>query len=254
MKKLKLFYFGSPSFSAYFLEKLLTDKTLPIEVKLVITQEDKPVGRKQILTPTPVKAVAQKYKIRVKSQMTNDKSQINSKSQISNSKNLEFVNSKLFGTCDLDLGALKNIDFALVYAYASIIPKELLELPKYGFWCIHPSLLPKYRGPSPIAFALINGEKETGTTIFQMDEKIDHGPIIIQEKLEILPDDKRPDLEKRLTDLAFEMFKKLVMGEAINFLRFRGVGVPTASKNFVAKPLKEQNHKQATYTRLLKKQ
>ncbi|MFN4212774.1 MAG: methionyl-tRNA formyltransferase, partial [Microgenomates group bacterium] len=152
-RKLKIAYFGSPSFSAYFLEKLLTDKTLPIEVKLVITQEDKPVGRKQILTPSPVKQIATKYQI----------SNIKYQKEIENWK--------------LEIGKL---DLALVLAFGKIIPKELLHQPKYGFWNIHYSLLPKYRGPSPTAYALIAGEKKTGVTIFQMDEEIDHGPIIAQ--------------------------------------------------------------------------
>jgi len=239
MKKLSLAYFGSPDFSADFLEKLLNDPSLLqlIEVKLVITQPDRPVGRKQILTPTAVKLIAEKYGI--KFQILNHKSQINNKSKITNSKPLEFRNPDLFGTWNLDLDTFKNIDLALVYAYGNLIPKKLLSLLKYGFWCIHPSLLPKYRGTSPMATTLINGDKETGVTIIKMDEKIDHGPIIAQEKYRILPTDKRPDLERKLTDLAFNLFKK-----TINKLRITNYELKT----------KEQNHKQAIYTKRLSKQ
>ena len=180
MEKIKLAYFGSPDFAAYFLEKLLTDTTINqlIEVKLIVTQKDKLVGRKQILTPTPVKIIAKKYNLIIESHIRREK--------------------------------IKNSDLCLVYAYGDLIPKEFLSLPKYGFWNIHPSLLPKYRGPSPIASPLINGSKTTGVTIIKMDEDIDHGPIFAQESLTIEKNDKRPDLEKKLTDLGFEMFKKII--------------------------------------------
>jgi methionyl-tRNA formyltransferase len=231
--KLAIAYFGSPDFSARFLEKLLIDEQTKksVEVKLVVTQPDKPVGRKQILTPTPVKLIAEKHKIKIKYKIPNPKFQIPNNIQIPNSKlHLEF------GAWCLEFGDLNGIDFALVYAYNQIIPKEYLELPKYGFWCIHPSLLPKYRGPSPIATALINGDEETGVTIFKMDEKIDHGPIIAQEKISIALTDLRPDLEKKLTDLAFEMFKKLIATD-LNKLR-----------------LTAQADQIATYTKKLKKE
>ncbi|MEK7097093.1 MAG: methionyl-tRNA formyltransferase, partial [Patescibacteria group bacterium] len=149
MKKIKLAYFGSPDFAADFLEKILLDKSLPVEVKLVVTQPDSPVGRKKILTPTPVKIIALKHNLKV----------------------LEIGNF------------LGKLDLVLVYAYGDLIPKELLTLPRNGFWNIHPSLLPKYRGTSPIATPLINGDKITGVTIIKMDEEIDHGPIIAQENL-----------------------------------------------------------------------
>lgn len=259
MKYFNIAYFGSSDFSADFLEKLVTDTSIKrlIEVKFVVTQPDRKVGRKQILTPTLVKTVAQRYEIKVKFQILNLKSQINNKSQIKNPKRLEFGNSDLFGAWDLELDALKNIDFALVYAYGAIIPKDLLALPKYGFWCIHPSLLPKYRGASPMATALINGDKTTGVTIIKMDEKIDHGPIIAQEKYEILATDKRPDLEVKLTDLAFEMFKKLIGEDAKFFATWEvrsGASTPLELKNFGIEPLIEQNHQQVTYTKKLKKE
>ncbi len=122
----------------------------------------------------------------------------------------------------------------LVYAFGELIPEELLNLPKYGFWNIHPSLLPKYRGPTPIASPLINGDSITGVTIIKMDEEIDHGPIIAQESLTIDQSDRRPDLEKKLTDLGFELFKKTVF-------------------NKDQLQIKPQNHSLATYTKKLEK-
>jgi len=241
--KINLAYFGSPDFSAFFLEKILTDYDLKkvIDVKLVVTQPDRPVGRKQILTETPVKKVAKKY-------------------QISNIKyQIDIRNLKL---------EIRNFDLCLVYAFSHIIPKDLLNAPKLGFWNIHPSLLPKYRGPSPIAYPLIFGEKETGVTIIKMDEKIDHGPIIAQEKLKIEDTDRRPDLEKKLTDLGFLIFKELITKNIIKkstdacFERLGRCAVSPkgdehaqgSEKHSIKLLLTPQNHSQATYTRLLKRE
>lgn len=206
--KLSLGYFGSPDFSAAFLERILNDQELKkiIKISFVVTQPDRLVGRKQILTPTPVKKIANKYNL-----------------EILEIKKQEELNSKI-----------KNLDLALVYAFSQIIPNDLLNQPKLGFWNIHPSLLPRFRGPSPIAYPLILGEKKTGITIFKMDEKIDHGPIIAQKSLTIKNDDYRTDLERKLTDLAFVIFKKIVL------------------TNFKLK-LTAQADNLATYTRLLKK-
>ena len=243
MKKLTLAYFGSPDFSAFFLEKILTDSDLKkvVDVKLVVTQPDRLVGRKQILTETPVKKVTKKY-------------------QISNIKyQIDIRNLKL---------EIRNFHLALIYAFSHIIPKDLLNAPKLGFWNIHPSLLPKYRGPSPIAYPLIFGEKETGVTIIKMDEKIDHGPIIAQEKLKIEDTDRRPDLEKKLTDLGFLMFKELITKNIIKkstdacLKRLGRCAVSPKGdehahgieKHGIKLLLTPQNHSQATYTRLLKRE
>ncbi len=203
MKKLSLAYFGSSSFSADFLEKIINDKSQPFEVKFVVTQPDKPVGRKQILTPTPVALIAKRYNINTNSGQA----------------------------------PLAQVDLALVYAFGEIIPAKLLNLPRFGFWNIHPSFLPKYRGPSPIAYPLILGEAETGVTIIKLDKQLDHGPIVAQAKLLIMSTDKRPDLEKKLTDLGFEMLKKEIKKLENGNLQ-----------------LTDQNDKNATYTRLLTKQ
>ncbi|OGK19193.1 hypothetical protein A2866_04375 [Candidatus Roizmanbacteria bacterium RIFCSPHIGHO2_01_FULL_39_8] len=183
MKKLSLAYFGTPYFSAKFLEKLLSDAATnqSIEVKLVVTQPDAPVGRKHILTPTPVKVVAKKYGIKV----------------LDNLDKLQATSYKL-----------KEIDMAFLFAYGNLIPNDLLRSPKYGFWNTHPSLLPLYRGPAPVAYPLIMGDAKTGMTLIQLDKEIDHGPVIAQEETEILPGERRSELELKLTDLAFNLFKK----------------------------------------------
>src|SRR3989344_2954346 len=229
MKKLRIAYFGTPYFSARFLERMLTDTTINqlIEVKLVVTQPDQPIGRKQILTKSPVKVVAEKYGISV----------------ISNQ--LSVVGKNNFNEPNTDYRKLttilKYVDMAFLFAYGGIIPKELLNLPKLGFWNTHPSLLPKYRGALPIAMPLILSDQETGVSLIKLDEKVDHGPIIAQEKLTIRPNDKKPDLEIKLTDLALEVFKKII--------------IPSMQRPLSRWYIKEhpQNHSKATFTYQLKK-
>lgn len=220
MKKLSLAYFGTPDLSAYLLEKILKDKSLPVKVNLVITQPDRPVGKRQIVTASPVKVLANKHEIKTSS------------GQVS----------------------LKNIDLALVCAYGEIIPKELLSQAKFGFWNVHYSLLPKLRGATPVAYSLIAGDKITGVTLIQMDEKIDRGPIIAQEEMKILPNERRPDLEIRLTDLAFDMLKR-IFSENVAFFRL-GMSSEAGGPQWRKKrhiELKIQNHEKATYCYRLKK-
>jgi len=241
MKKINLVYFGTPNFSAQFLEKLLTDTLMSrlIGVKLVVTQPDKPVGKKQTLTKSAVREAAEKYHITVA------------------------VGDAGGGVPDTRAGnehwrggepwqnLLQQIDLALVCAYGKIIPKAILNIPKYGFWNIHFSLLPKYRGAAPLAYSLLLGDKKAGVTIFQMDEKIDHGPIIAQEEMKISPTDKRSDLETKLNNLAFKMFKQLITGVEVAGLPtvpiLSGGGKPRQAQLLI------QNNKQATYTRHLTK-
>lgn len=229
MQKLKIAYFGTPDFSAHFLEKIITDTDLPIEVVLVVTQADKPVGRKQVLTPSPVKIIAQKYKIAIWDE------------------NIEHI------TYNIELIKEKHIDLALVYAYGEILPQELLTVPKYEFWNIHPSLLPKYRGPSPTAYALIMGDTETGVSLMQMDEKMDHGPLLTQETYHIKPEQRREELQQELTDLGFTIFKTYILDR----IEKRGEGSSSTSPTPLflrtSPPPALQKHEDATFTKLLTK-
>jgi len=276
MQKLKIAYFGSPSFSGTFLEKIINDKNLPVEVKLVVTQPDMPVGRKQILTPTPVKLIAEKYQLPIiystefkisndQLSITNDQSIIND--PMINNKSTEIEKLRIEYLLNIEQLNIDHLDLCLVYAYGEILPKEILSLPKFGFWNIHPSLLPLYRGASPIAYPLILGDKKTGVSLILMDEKMDHGPIIAQEEIEIKSTDTRPDLENKLTDLAFLMFKKLMttvqkkaqtpvsndLGGAQS--RTSGTSTPTGVRNTVLSFIKvtPQDHSKATYAPYLKK-
>lgn len=211
MQKLSVVYFGTPSFSADFLEMMINDKELPVKVKHVVTQPDKPVGRKQIMSPTAVKLIAKKYHIPVSS-----------------------------------TPGVEEADLAIVFAYRKILPKEILDIPKFGFWNIHPSLLPLYRGTSPIAYPLFNGDTKTGVTLMQMDEKMDHGPIIDQVQYSILPFDRRPDLETKLTRLGYDLLKRVVLN-----LFQDPHKIP---KHIRDDKFKQQDDSRATYTRFLHKQ
>ncbi len=154
--KLKIIFIGTSEFGAIILEELCKSKHKPI---LVVTVPDKPVSRKQILTPSPVKLMAQKY-------------------------NIPIEQPERIENCKLKIENLKP-GLIVVAAYGEIIPKEILEIPKNGSLNVHPSLLPKYRGPAPIQYAILNGDKETGVTIILVDKKMDHGPILAQRELEI---------------------------------------------------------------------
>lgn len=204
MKRISLVYFGTPDFSAEFLKLILEDKNLPLEVKLVVTQSDQPIGRKKIITPTPVKKCAQEH------------------------------NLDVYDSSDLPnlVSIIKEyeIDLALLFAYGKIIKNDLLKAPKYGFWNIHPSLLPKYRGTSPMTYPIILGDDITGVTLMKMDEQMDHGSVIAQKKIPISPSDYNQDLQKKSILGAFELFKKFV--PFINILETT-----------------EQDHTKATYTR-----
>ncbi len=222
MKKLSLAYFGTPYFSARFLEKLLTDISIKhlIEIKLVVTQPDQPVGRKHILTKSPVKVVAEKFNIPVLDSLRSlERYYASSKAKRSTAPGKVEKN-------------LKDVDLALIYYYGKIIPKGMLTIPKIGFWNIHFSLLPKLRGATPATFSLILGDKKTAVSLVQTDEKLDHGDLIAQREVKINPNEKRIELEERLHDISYKIFV-----EQINNL----------SNNKIK--LTPQDHSQATYTR-----
>ncbi|MEK7659163.1 MAG: methionyl-tRNA formyltransferase [Patescibacteria group bacterium] len=125
-----------------------------------------------------------------------------------------------------------NTDICIVAAYGKIIPKEYLEVPKSGFLNVHPSLLPKYRGSSPIQAAILNSEKETGVTIIKMDEQIDHGEIVSSIKHKISGKENYKSLEKKLADLGAELLIKTL---------------PKWIKGEIEP--KKQNHSETTYTK-----
>lgn len=152
-------FFGSSEFSVYVLDELKLHNILP---ELIVTTPDKPKGRKLVMTPTPVKTWAQNNNIEVldPASLKNNPTLF---SQLSD------LNSKLF----------------LVASYGKIIPKEIFEIPERKTLNIHPSLLPKYRGASPIQSQILNNEKEIGVTIMQIEETMDTGPLLMQREFPI---------------------------------------------------------------------
>ncbi|MEK7623155.1 MAG: methionyl-tRNA formyltransferase [Patescibacteria group bacterium] len=174
MTKTPVVFFGTHQFAATILEGLI--KSPFYDIQLVITQPDRPVGRKQELQPSPVKLLAQKHNL-----------PIDQPSSLKSYK-LKAISYKL----------------GIVAQYGLLIPKHILEAFPLGILNVHTSLLPKYRGASPIQSALINGETETGVTIMKMDEGLDTGSIILQKKVAINPDDTYLDLDKKLAVLGIE--------------------------------------------------
>ena len=169
---MNIIFFGTHDFAAKILQGLLDDDRFSID--LVITQPDKPVGRKQELQKPAVKILAEKHGLKI------DQPQ-------------SLKNYKL---------EAKTYQLGICCQYGLLIPENILNAPKHGIINIHTSLLPKYRGASPIQSALINGETETGITIMKMDKGLDTGPIILQKSLKIEPDDTFPDLDQKLSQIA----------------------------------------------------
>ncbi len=171
--KYSVVFFGTHEFAASILTGIL--ENTDFSVSLVITQPDKPVGRKQIMTPPPVKILAESKNIPVLQPET--------------LKNFVFPD-------------IPQPDFGIVAQYGKIIPQSILDWPKSGMINTHTSLLPLYRGASPVQAALLHGDTQTGITIMLMDAGMDTGPILQQEIIAIAPDDRTPDVEKKLASIA----------------------------------------------------
>ena len=174
MEDLKFVYFGGEPLGVPILEELKAANMLP---DLVITSPDKPVGRKQILTAPPTKVWATE-------------------------NNLMVWQPENFNDKDLVTEKLKDYDLFIVVAYNKILPQWLLDLPKHKTLNVHPSLLPLLRGASPIRSAILRDmREEIGVSIMQLDNKMDHGPIVTQKHVDFTDQDwpiKGPILDKLL--------------------------------------------------------
>jgi len=220
----KILFMGTPEFAAPALERLIK---AGYKILAVITAPDKPIGRKQKITPPPIKKMALRYKIPV----LQPEKILNLKPKLSNLFESSAEHKKFVLRSQI---SNLNPDLIVVAAYGKIIPKEILEIPKYGSLNIHPSFLPKYRGPSPIQFAILNGEKITGATIMLMDEKMDHGPILAQEKIALRPDETSQTLHQKLSQLGADLLIKTIPQYLERKIR-----------------PKPQDEKKATYTKIL---
>lgn len=175
-KELKIVFMGTPEFAVAGLEKLIDEG---YQVKAVITAPDRPAGRGRKLNESAVKKFAIQKDIDVL--------------QPTNLKDEDFI-SKL---------KQYQADLFIVVAFR-MLPKVIWELPKLGTFNLHGSLLPQYRGAAPINWAIINGEKETGVTTFFIDEKIDTGQIILNQKMEIGDEETAGELHDRMMALGAE--------------------------------------------------
>lgn len=189
---MRVVFMGTPDFAVGTLEEIVKAGH---EVKGVVTQPDKPKGRGKTLMPTPVKEAALKYEIPV--------------FQPKKVREAEFVET------------LKELapEVIVVAAFGQIITKEILEMPKYGCINVHASLLPAYRGAAPIQWAVINGDKESGVTIMQMDEGLDTGDMIEKVVVPLEKDETGGSLFDKLSmagaKLCVEVLQKLEDGTAV---------------------------------------
>jgi methionyl-tRNA formyltransferase len=172
---MRIVFCGTPEFAVPTLRGLLANPEFAVEA--VVTQPDRPRGRGQRVSASPVKEVAEQAGVRVY-QPPSVKS-------------------------DEARGFFAEIkpDAVVIIAYGQIIPRRLLEIPRLGWMNLHGSLLPKYRGAAPIAWAIINGERKTGLTTMQLDPGLDTGPILLQREIEIGNHETAPELAKRMADL-----------------------------------------------------
>jgi len=200
LKKLKIVFIGTGDFAHLILEGLIL---LDFNLKQIITEKGKPADRTQEIKPTPVGQMAERF----------------------GKEYLEIDNLKA------SIGE-RQPDLIICADFGKIIPEDILKIPKIAAINIHPSFLPKYRGPSPIQTAILKGEKETGVSIIKMTKEIDKGPILAQENLEIFDFDNYLSLKYRLVNLALKILLDLL---------------PKLPQGKIQS--NEQDESQATYTR-----
>ncbi len=155
---MKYVFFGTPEFAAIVLKHLIDAQDPPVAL---VANPDRPMGRKSIITPPATKQLIKQK-----------------------GKDIEILQPEKIDAEFIDhLSSLKS-DFFVVAAYAKILPQAVLDIPAHGTIGVHPSLLPRLRGASPIQSAILHGEERTGVTLYLMDNKMDHGPILAEEVLD----------------------------------------------------------------------
>ena len=215
-KNLKFVFFGTPDLAVYVLEELREGGYFP---SLVVTAPDLKVGRGNHFEAPPVKKWANAHNIPVLQPEKIDENFIS------------------------DVGhptELIEYDVFILTAYGKMLPKKILNMPKHGILNIHPSLLPQLRGPSPVRSAILNNERNTGTTVIVLDEKMDHGPIIAQESIEI-NDKDWPPLLPILEEKLFRQGGKLLVKIMQDYIK----------EKITPKP---QDESKATYCEKIKKE
>lgn len=208
LKNLKIVFIGSDEFAEPILKGLIL---LGLNISLIVTEAPKPAGRNRVTSSTVVSQVAKDF------------------------------NKKVLETLDIknNINDIEKInpDIIILTDFGQLIPTEILDMPKFSAFNLHPSLLPKYRGATPIQSAILAGDEETGVSLMKMSSKFDTGPILAQAKVEILDDDTSQVLEKRLSVVGLKLLY-------------------TALPKIVAQKLREvpQDENEATYTHKFKKE
>lgn len=204
-----IIFMGTPDFAVPYLTKLKQNSEFKIQT--VVTQEDKKIGRKQILTPTPVKAQALKF-------------------------NLPIYQPKKISEIEKEIENLKP-DLIVVVAYGQIIPKSILNIPKFGCINVHGSLLPKYRGSSCLQAPILNNDKKTGATIMKINEGLDTGDILTQTEIILSKQDNLESVHDKVSEAGSEILIDSLLGY------IKGEIKPQT-----------QNEKQASYVKNVKKE
>lgn len=206
---MRIVYLGTPDFAVEPLKRLLQNG---YNIVGVVTNKDKPVGRKQILTPPPVKLCAMEYGLPV----------------------FQYDKIRIEGVDDLKS---LNPDLMITCAFGQILSQEILDIPKLGVINIHASLLPKYRGASPIHYAILNGEKQTGVTIMKTDAGIDTGDMICWQQTIINENETCGELFERLSIIGADLIVKSLPS------------IIDGSAKYV-----KQNDDEATFTKIIRKE
>jgi methionyl-tRNA formyltransferase len=204
--RIKIIFFGTPAFSIPILDALFSSG---FEIACVVTSPDSPVGRKKILTSSPVKKWAEV-------------------------KDLKVLSPVKLKEISADLKELKP-DLGVIAFYGKIIPGELLAIPRKGFINIHPSLLPRWRGPSPLQSAIMAGDEKTGVTIHITRDKVDAGEILAQNEVNMKPGENYPELIQKLSKFSAELILSVI---------------PAYLENKIVP--REQNETEATYSKIIK--
>lgn len=207
MPKLKIIFMGTPAYAARYVDGLIAAGLKPVAL---ITQPDRPAGRGQTEQPPPVKRVAEKHGIPVY--------------QPENIRDAQWT-KKIHELAP---------ELIIVVAFGQIIPQSILDIPPRGCINVHPSLLPRHRGATPWQETIMQGDTKTGVTIMLMDEKMDHGPILAQEEVDVMSDETTPSLENKTANVGIPLLIQTIHQWTHNEITPR-----------------EQEHEKATYTRLL---
>lgn len=170
---MKIAFFGTPELCLSFLEKMKESSYLP---SLVITNPDKPIGRKQEITPTPVKIWAEK-------------------------NNIEVLNPEKIKDEFSDILKEKEIDLSVVIAYGSILPEKVINTPKFGTINVHFSLLPRHRGATPVEATILSGDDKAGVSIQQMVFELDAGDVLSEKSIEMESNETKQSLFKKLSEI-----------------------------------------------------